>query len=58
MAHLLLMQKNNFDFLYILQGNKLMVINFTAKNIEKIVNFDQTYFLSIHNWNNNYLIFF
>ena len=50
--------KNKFDFLYILQGNKLMVINFTVKNIEKIVDFNQTYFLSIHNWNNNYLIFF
>ena len=35
-----------------------MVINFTAKNIDKIVDFNQTYFLSIHNWNNNYLIFF
>ena len=50
--------KNNFDFLYILQGNKLMIINFTMKNVDKIIDFNQTYFLRINNWNNNYIIFF
>ena len=50
--------KNNFDFLYILQGNKLMIINFTMKNVDKIIDFNQTYFLNFHNWNNNYIIFF
>ena len=50
--------KNNFDYLYIFEGNKLMIINFTKKNIDKIIDFNQTYFNSIHNWNNDYLIFF
>ena len=35
-----------------------MIINFTKKNIDKIIDFNQTYFNSIHNWNNDYLIFF
>ena len=48
--------KNNFDFLYILEENKLMIINFTNKNIDKIVDFDKTHFSSVHNWNNNYII--
>ena len=49
--------KNNFDYLYIFQGNKLMIINFTKKKVDKIIDF-QIYFQSIHNLNNNYIIFF
>ena len=49
--------KNNFDYLYIFEGNKLMIINFTEKKVDKIIEF-QTYFNSIYNWNNNYIIFF
>ena len=50
--------KNKFDFLYILKGNKLMIINFTIKNVDKIIDFNKTYFRNIDNWNNNYLIIF
>ena len=50
--------KNNFDYLYIFEGNKLMIINCTEKNVDKIIDFNQTYFRSIYNWNNNYIIFF
>ena len=50
--------KNNFDYLYIFEGNKLMIINFTEKNIDKIIDFYQTYFQTIYNRNNNYIILF
>ena len=50
--------KNNFDYLYIFEGNQLMIINFTEKNVDKIIDFNQTYLRNIHNWNNNYIIFF
>ena len=49
--------KNNFDYLYIFQVNKLMIINFTKKKVDKIINF-QNFFFRIHNLNNNYIIFF
>ena len=51
------MEKNNFDYLYIFEGNKLMIINFTEKKVDKIIEF-QIYFNSIQYWNNNYTIFF
>ena len=35
-----------------------MIINFTEKNVDKIIDFNQTYLRTIHNWNNNYIIFF
>ena len=44
--------KNNIDYLYIFEGNKLMIINFNEKKVDKIIDF-QTYVRSIHNWNNN-----
>jgi hypothetical protein len=49
--------KNNFNYLYIFERYKLIIINFTEKKVDKIINF-QTYFNTIHNWNNNYIIFF
>lgn len=55
------MEKINLIFLYILKGNKLKVINFTIKNVDKIIDFNQTNFGNIYNWNNNYnnyIIFF
>ena len=50
-------RENNIDYLYIFEGNKLMIINFNEKKVDKIIDF-QTYFRSIYNWNNNYIIFF
>ena len=54
--------KNNFDYLYIFGSNKLMIINFTEKKvdkiIDKIIDFKQYYITTIHNWNNNFIIFF
>jgi hypothetical protein len=35
-----------------------VVINLTIKNVDKIIDFNQTYLRTIHNWNNNYIIFF
>ena len=54
--------KNNFDYLYIFGSNKLMIINFTekkvAKIIDEIIDFKQYNITTIHNWNNNFIIFF
>ena len=50
--------KKNFDYLYIFEGNQLMIINFSEKNVDKIIDFNQTYLRTIHNWNNNFIIFF
>ena len=52
--------KNNFDYLYIIQsnGDKLMIINFTEKTIDKIIDFHELYFTAIHYWNKNYLCLF
>ena len=54
--------KNNFDYLYIFCSNKLMIINFTEKKVDKIIDeiidFKQYYITTIHNWNNNFIIFF
>ena len=39
-----------------------MIINFTEKKVDKIIDeiidFKQYYITTIHNWNNNFIIFF
>ena len=49
--------RNNFDYLYVSEGNKLMIINLTQKNID-VIDFNQIYLRNIYNWDKNYLIFF
>ena len=58
MTFVIFMEKINLIFYIYLKGNKLKVINFTIKNVDKIFDFNQTYFGTIHNWNNNYIIIF